>query len=483
MIAGRFKTWLALMCLLLSVRAVADVTVDTQSLRLQFSERGDLLVARACFPDCSVRNLKTRRLSGEQGMLVFDHDDTADMQFSREQGSSATTLSFMDLTGGQLRRWIIPDEGWLVSVESRGVVRAILTSGDDFRPLPSSGFGNLLEQTRYVFLEGSSVETVALDETGQEGREVSDWFGFRNRFWASMVLPGQALSISTVSGETVQDATIEIAGPDKKKGFSLELYLGPIEPSSLSDSAPELESLMYSGLWFWLRWICQALYFLLNGIVLAVPQWGLAVMVLSVAVGILMRPLSRVADRLQDQVHRIDGRLAPKIAAIKKQYKGEQQSVKILALYKEENVHPLYSLKSLAGVFVVIPVFIGAFDMLAENIHLSGESFLWITDLSHPDAFMRLPFELPFFGDYLNLLPFIMTGFSFIASKMHSHPAMNAAQQRKHSRNLVLMSLAFLVLFYTFPAGMVLYWTTNNLISVIKALWKKRKLSDNLTVL
>jgi len=124
---------------------------------------------------------------------------------------------------------------------------------------------------------------------------------------------------------------------------------------------------------------------------------------------------------------------------------------------------------------VVIPVFIGAFDMLAENIHLSGESFLWIADLSRPDEFMRLPFELPFFGAYLNLLPFIMTGFSLVASKMHSHPAMDAAHRRRHSRNLVLMALGFLVLFYTFPAGMVLYWTTNNLISVIKALWKKSR--------
>jgi len=148
-------------------------------------------------------------------------------------------------------------------------------------------------------------------------------------------------------------------------------------------------------------------------------------------------------------------------------------------MYKEENVHPLYSLKSLAGVFVVIPVFIGAFDMLAENIHLSGESFLWISDLSHPDAFMQLPFNLPFFGGYLNLLPFIMTGFPFVASKMHSHPAMDVDQRRKHSRNLILMSLGFLVLFYTFPAGMVLYWTTNNLISVIKSLWKRYRLSDN----
>ena len=75
---------------------------------------------------------------------------------------------------------------------------------------------------------------------------------------------------------------------------------------------------MYSGLWFWLRWICQALYYLLSAIVMIVPQWGLAVMVLSVVVGLLMRPLSKIADRLQDQVHEIDARLAPTLAAIKK---------------------------------------------------------------------------------------------------------------------------------------------------------------------
>jgi YidC/Oxa1 family membrane protein insertase len=259
----------------------------------------------------------------------------------------------------------------------------------------------------------------------------------------------------------------------------MDIYLGPVEPAALSQTASELEGLMYSGLWFWLRWICQVLYFLLNGIASVVPHWGLAVMVLSVLVGVLMRPLSKIADRLQDQVHEIDARLAPTLADIKKNYKGAQQSEKIIAMYKEADVHPLYSLKSLAGVFVVIPVFIGAFDMLAENIYLSGESFMWIADLSQPDSFLLLPFSLPFFGGYLNLLPFIMTGFSFVASKLHSHPAMDAAQQRKHSRNLVLMSLGFLILFYTFPAGMVLYWTTNNLISVIKTLWKRRKVGDN----
>ncbi len=457
----------------------ADVTVDTESLHLQFSEDGDLLLVEACFPACSGAGAKTRLLSATHGMLVFDEGTTPGWRLQRETGQSMTTLLFSGPSGQAVRRWVIPHKGWMIAFASSVPESASLASGMAFRPRPSSGFGDLLERTRYLFFDGASVEAVGLDETGTTDRLSRGWFGFRNRFWTSMVLPGTPLAITAQTGVAVEDASIELTSTVQQQGLELKLYLGPVEPAALTAAAPELEGLMYSGLWFWLRWICQALYVLLNWIVMAVPHWGLAVMFLSVAVGVLMRPLSKIADRLQDQVHATDARLAPGLAAIKKAYKGEQQSEKIIALYKAENVHPLYSLKSLAGVFVVIPVFIGAFDMLAENIHLSGEAFLWIADLSQPDAFTHLPLSLPFFGGDLNLLPFIMTGFSFVASRMHSHPAMDAARQRKHARNLVLMSLGFLVLFYTFPAGMVLYWTTNNLISVIKALWKKRRIGDN----
>jgi len=470
---------LAGLLLLFAASSQANVTVDTQSLRLQFSDRGDLLRAEACFPDCGTAGAKVRVLSADQGMLVFDDPEKGVLQVSKTADGPDTRLTFTDAKGVEVRNWLIPNQGWKLNVSSTATRALRLMSGMDFRPLPSSGFGDLLESTRYLVFDGSSVETIGLDDDEATTRETRDWLGFRNRFWTALVRPGNTVSMTAQTGETVRDALVELTPATQAQGLDLELYLGPIEPRSLAGSAPELESLMYSGLWFWLRWICQALYYLLGLIATAVPQWGLAVMVLSLAVNILMRPLSKIADRLQDQVHDTEARLAPKMAAIKKEYKGEQQSEKILALYKEENVHPLYSLKSLAGVFVVIPVFIGAFDMLAENIHLSGESFLWIADLSHPDAFMRLPFDLPFFGDHLNLLPFIMTGLSFIASKLHSHPAMDAAHRRRHSRNLVLMALGFLVLFYTFPAGMVLYWTTNNLISVVKTLWKKRRVGDN----
>jgi YidC/Oxa1 family membrane protein insertase len=479
MMPGKFIIWLLVLGLLQSANTFAAISVDTESLQLQFSERGDLLRVQACFPACTEKGAKIRLLSANQGMLVFGQGDMPDLELRREYQGGSTVLSFADQSGRVLHSWNIPQQGWLISVTSPATRTATLMSGAAFRPAPSSGFGYLLEQSRYLLFDGSSVATIGLGDAEQISRTSSGWLGFRNRFWTAMVLPEMPLSFTPVTGEAVVDARIEMASTDPEQGIEMDLYLGPVEPSALSQSASELESLMYSGLWFWLRWICQALYYLLNGIVMVVPHWGLAVMVLSVLVGVLMRPLSKIADRLQNQVHQIDARLAPTLASIKKNYKGAEQSEKIITMYKEEGVHPLYSLKSLAGVFVVIPVFIGAFDMLAENIHLSGESFLWIADLSHPDAFMQMPFSLPFFGGYLNLLPFVMTGLSFAASKLHSHPSMEAAQQKKHSRNLVLMSLGFLVLFYTFPAGMVLYWTTNNLVSVIKTLWKRPKPGEN----
>jgi YidC/Oxa1 family membrane protein insertase len=174
-------------------------------------------------------------------------------------------------------------------------------------------------------------------------------------------------------------------------------------------------------------------------------------------------------------VHRTEAKLAPELNEIRRNYRGEEQAAKVIALYKTHRVHPLYSLKSLVGVAVVIPVFIGAFDMLAENIWLDGRTFLWIDDLSRPDHLLRLPFEIPFFGAWFNLLPFLMTGLSVLASALHRHDAMDDASFGRHKRNLVLMALAFLLLFYTFPAGMVLYWTTNNLLSVIKYGWRKAR--------
>ena len=461
------RSWFAWLALFMMADSRAEFWVETETLRLSFSEQGALQSAIACFPSCSSEHLRMRQF-GSEGVII-PGGAGEEWSLQRQSGDVQYDLVFRNADGAE-RRWRIPRRGYRIGLSLSEPAALILRSGPAFRPRDAVGFGNWLEQSRYVVMSDGDVSQVGLDDE-EEARFVAEsWSGYRNRFWALMALPPAPAEIRLETGEGRVDPYLTIPAAEGAWSF----YLGPLENQVLNQEAGELRGILYAGLWFWLRWICFGMFYLLSWINLLIPSWGLAIMALSLAVHILMLPLSRIADRFQQQVYEIDARLQPRIQQIKKQYKGEQQAAGILALYKTERVHPLYSLKSLLGVAVVIPVFIGAFDMLAQNIHLLNTGFLWISDLSRPDALLPLPFSLPFFGGELNLLPFLMTGLSVAASALHSTPALNADMRRRQAFNMVLLAAAFFVLFYTFPAGMVLYWTTNNLISVIKSLWARR---------
>jgi len=461
-----------LLCMLLlaaSSAALADTSVTTRSLRLTFDRQGNLDSAIACFPACAGDEVRLQQFAGD-GVIAFDTGAAGNWTASEQQVGEFQEFTFAE-PGGASRTWRIPSQGYRIELDVAGFDHLVIKSGPPFRPRAAAGFGNWLEQSRYAVIDPGGARQFGLDEEEAAEKEVADWFGYRNRYWALMASPPEPVGARFESDENRQDAEIRVdSGPAGTWSF----YLGPVEPNVLKNADERLPDLLYAGLWFWLRWICLGLFHLLAGIKLLIPSWGMAIMAMSLTVNILMLPLSRIADRFQQQVNETEARLAPELQRIKKNFKGEEEAAKILALYKTERVHPLYSLKSLMGVAVVIPVFIGAFDMLAENIHLLNTSFFWISDLSHPDDLFQLPFELPFFGAEFNLLPFLMTGLSFIASMLHKPLALDAELRGRQVRNMILLALAFFVLFYTFPAGMVLYWTTNNLISVIKSAWARR---------
>ena len=460
---------LLMLCCIGACGAEAATTVNTQTLRLTFDGQGNLESAIACFPGCSGDSVRLQQFA-DDGLIRIG--PRAGDRWAVAERTSAThhELTFSGPDGGRLT-WRIPQRGYRLELELATGAGLSIRSGPSFRPREAAGFGNWLEQSRYAVINEASVRQIGLDEDEPAEIEVDGWLGYRNRYWTLMGAPPGPVSARLLSAPGRQDAELAV-GSGASGAWSF--YLGPIEPNALKQADASLPRLMYAGLWFWLRWICLGLFHLLAGLKLLIPSWGLAIMAMSLTVNILMLPLSRIADRFQQQVNETEARLAPELLRIKQNFKGEEQAAKILALYKTERVHPLYSLKSLVGVAVVIPVFIGAFDMLAENIHLLNTSFLWISDLSHPDDLFQLPFRLPFFGSEFNLLPFLMTGLSFIASMLHKPLALNDELRRKQVRNMVLLAAAFFVLFYTFPAGMVLYWTTNNLISVIKSLWARR---------
>jgi YidC/Oxa1 family membrane protein insertase len=307
------------------------------------------------------------------------------------------------------------------------------------------------------------------DESGKATPfRLGEWGGIRSRFWAILLQADGAGSLQPRPGESL---TLASAPEPGRLTWRYTFYSGPVEPRALTAADPELGRLFLSGLWFWLRALSFGLLYLLRGLTAIVGNHGLAIIALAVCVKLLLFPLTKVAERLQEQVNATQARLQPGLDAINAAHRGEERTRRTLALYREAGVHPFYALRSLAGFLIQLPVFIAVFDMLAEDFDLHGVRFLWIRDLARPDELWRLPACLPFFGCHLNLLPVLMSSISIAAVLRARSAHLTPALIRRQRRNLTAMALGFFLLFYTFPASMVLYWTSTNSVQLVTQEW------------
>ena len=339
-----------------------------------------------------------------------------------------------------------------------------LDAGRGLVPAPAAGFTGRLDRVGKVIVGAAGVRVPDDDSGRPTPLEASDWAGFHSRFWAILVRPDGAGALESRPGASL---ALVAAEGEARLSWRYAFYSGPVEDHALTRADPELRRLLFAGLWSWLRALSFALLYLLGGLTTIVGHPGVAIVALAVSVKILLLPLAAVAERLQEHVNATQARLQPGIDAINAAYKGEERTRRTLDLYREEGVHPMYTVRSLVGFLIQFPVFIAVFDMLAEDFDLYRVPFLWIQDLSRPDELLRLPLCLPFFGCHLNLLPFLMSGISAAALLRFHSPVLTPPLVRRQRRNLLGMTALFFVLFYTFPAGMVLYWTSTNAFQLV----------------
>jgi len=350
-----------------------------------------------------------------------------------------------------------------------------LEVGRGLLPEPAAGFTAKLDRVERVIIGAGGVR--APGDAGNTSTPLGsgDWVGYRSRFWTVVVRPDTASALMP----RPEGGLALVAAEQGIVSWSYVFYSGPVEYKALTRADPDLGRLLFAGLWSWLRALSLVLLHLLHSLIALTGNAGVAIVALAVSVKIALVPLAAVAHRLQDQVNATQSRLQPGIEAINAAYKGEERARRTLALYREQGVHPMYTVKSLVGFLIQFPVFIAVFDMLAENFDLYRVPFLWIRDLSRPDDLLRLPFCLPFFGCYLNLLPFLMSGISAAALLRFHSAVLTPSLVRRQRRNLLGMTLLFFVLFYTFPAGMVLYWTSTNAVQLVSQelvrWWRSRR--------
>lgn len=188
-----------------------------------------------------------------------------------------------------------------------------------------------------------------------------------------------------------------------------------------------------------------------------VGNQGLAIIFLSLAMNFLVLPLYKQADKLQAKERDIEMALKPGIKHIKKTFKGDEQYMMLQTYYRQNNYRPTDTLKGSISLLLEIPFFISAYHFLSHLTALNGITFGPIKDLGAPDALLTV------FGITLNLLPILMTLINFISSAIYlkGFPLKSKIQ-------LYGIAIIFLVFLYKSPAGLVFYWTLNNLFSLCK---------------
>ena len=226
---------------------------------------------------------------------------------------------------------------------------------------------------------------------------------------------------------------------------------------------------MFSDLWGWMRVLCFWLLDLLQWLAGLTGSWGAAIILVAVLVRLVTYPLARRALVEQKRFNETQERLKPTLAHIKQNYKGGEQAERIIELYKENKVNPAAGMKPLLIVLLQLPIFIALFQILRQAPELRNVSFLWLADLSQPDHAFALGIPLPWFGGYFNVMPLIMVATIMLAAMTAPGEAQGSSARKRHWIT-GLMALVFFIAFYSFPAGLVLYWITTNLLHVAQQL-------------
>jgi len=191
---------------------------------------------------------------------------------------------------------------------------------------------------------------------------------------------------------------------------------------------------------------------------------ALSVFGVSLTVSFLSLPLYIMAERWQIIERDTIKKLKPPINKIKSIFSGDEQFMILSTFYRQNHYHPLYSLRSSIGLIVQIPFFIAAYSFLSNLTALHGVNFLSIKDISVPDSLFHIG------GISVNILPIVMTLINCVAGAVYTQ-----SLSARDKIQVYGMAAIFLVLLYNSPAALVIYWTLNNVFSLVKNIFYKIK--------
>lgn len=239
--------------------------------------------------------------------------------------------------------------------------------------------------------------------------------------------------------------TNTVIAPGEVGEFGAQLYVGPKTQKRLAEIADNLNLTVDYG---WLWWIAQPLFWLLTFFHGLVGNWGFAIILLTMSIKLLFYKPSAISYRSMANMRKV----APKMQEIKEKHGDNREKLgqEMMKLYRDEKINPL---GGCLPILIQMPVFIALYWVLMESVELRQAPFiLWIHDMSVMD---------PYF-----ILPLIMGASMFVQMKLNPTPP-----DPMQARVMQFMPVIFTIFFLWFPAGLVLYWVVNNLLSIAQQYW------------
>lgn len=300
-------------------------------------------------------------------------------------------------------------------------------------------------------------ETVKLDG--------ASWAGFSAQYFVSLALPADG-TVPIVMESVRTGLTDDEKKPEKMPvvqldrgstdpGSAYRVFMGPKERDILAAAGHNLDRALDFG-WFW--FIALPLLYLLKLLHSITGNYGIDIIVLTTLVKVVTIPLTHSSLRNMKEMQK----LQPEMAKLRERHKDDQVALQkeVMDLYKRHKVNPF---SGCLPMVLQIPIFVGLYNALNHAIELRHAPFmLWINDLSAPDKLMVAGVPIP-------VLTLLM-GLSMLVQQKMTPQQGDPMQQRM----MMIMPVMFTFMFINFPAGLVLYWLVNNLLSIAQQYWMLR---------
>lgn len=325
-------------------------------------------------------------------------------------------------------------------------------------------------------------ETRLLPKTIAKDEDIPiDWLAVKNKFFVQILVPeGGAVGYTVMAGRDLargeeknpelapKSAVIKnvaalavMAEKTLNAGEALnqnfKLYLGPKKFSILRTLGLHQEDVMEFGMW---SPVCKFLLLVLNLTYSAIPNYGVAVIILTILIRVIFWPLTHKGTESMKKMQA----LQPLMTELRAKYKDSPKKMQeeTMALYRKHKVNPV---SGCLPMLIQIPVFIALFIVLRSAIELRFAPFLWIQDLSSPERLFADILPIP-----LNILPIFMA-----VTQAWQQALMPAADANQQKMMLFFMPALMLVMFYMMPSALVLYWSANQCIVIVQQLITKKR--------